>query len=307
MTGTKTYISPSNLISNFRPACIILLPAAILLFLSAFPGPVIAFEGLPSPTPGWIPLEDDAVIARRQYPQYYPPPELLPDLRTLTPTDLQLEILRGDRVRRLRFSNTIWNSGLGPLEMRGVLAEEPGRVRVTQHIQRSDGTQILYDAGVFHYHAEHRHWHWEGFSIYQIWSVTPTGQLDELMIDSDKIGYCLIDVSRYDRPAENFNEDDLPVLQVPTTRQYSGCTWSRQGLSHGWTDTYRAHLYGQALEISHLPDGLYALQSIVDPDGIIREADYSNNAARVYFVLSGDQLEVVGERFVEPKPIQTPR
>ena len=41
---------------------------------------------------------------------------MLPDLRTLPPSDLEIVILP-DGARELRLSNTIWNSGAGAPEL----------------------------------------------------------------------------------------------------------------------------------------------------------------------------------------------
>jgi hypothetical protein len=276
----------------------------VVLIGLMIPTPAAAVEVILPSGSEIIPLEDTQDILKMQYPQRYPPPILLPDLRTLAPGDLQLEILRGSGVTRLRFSNTILNSGSGPLELRGLLFSDNSYVKVTQQLYRSDGTSVNHQAGSFFYHDVHGHWHWEGFSIYQVWSVTDTGNLDQLLVSSDKVGYCLIDVALYQGDLTDVNSTDL---NPPESRQYAGCTWSRQGLSPGWTDTYRFHIAGQYVDITDLPDEMYALVSIVDPDGVIQEADYNNNDAIVYFRLNGNQLEVLGERFPHLPPGFSPR
>ena len=211
---------------------------------------------------------------------------LLPDLRTLPPDGLRLEIDRRNGIRLLRFANTIWNSGSGPLEMHGDRPRGADTVDVRQLIRFEDGQEIYYDAGQFHYHVEHGHWHWENFSLYQVWTVAPNGRLMDLAVYSDKVGYCLFDVSRY-------RGSFYTTIEAPRYRQYLECNPVRQGLSVGWTDTYRAHLPGQYVDISHLPDGLYALRSVVDPGGLILEENYANNAALVYFILQGESVTVV--------------
>jgi hypothetical protein len=75
--------------------------------------------------------------------------------------------------------------------------------------------------------------------------------------------------------------------------EYDSCFWERQGLSAGWMDTYRSNVPGQFVEITRLEDGLYALVSTVDPDGILKETDDWNNSGITYFVLAGDRIEAV--------------
>lgn len=254
----------------------------------------------PQPTPAWIPSEDETAIASRQHPLKFPLPEVLPDLRTLPPFGFVLETEPGTRQRTLRFSNSIWNSGTGTLEVNGIQFEGRNRVRVQQHVYRSDGTYQARDAGIFHFDSEHGHWHWENFSVYELWSVTTTGQLGEQLFSSDKIGYCLIDVARELGPR---TPDGEPVLLIdpPDFRQYTQCDAALQGLSSGWTDTYRNHLPGQSMDISTLPEGLYALRSTVDPENRIRELDEENNSALIYFVLRADRVVLLDG------PVKTPR
>ncbi|HUF37441.1 MAG TPA: lysyl oxidase family protein [Anaerolineales bacterium] len=217
---------------------------------------------------------------------------ILPDLRTLPPVDLQLQLFPGSGIRRLRFANTIWNSGPGDLDVHATAFALPNTVRVRQYIPTMEGDPILQEAGIFDFHEAHGHWHWEGFGLYEVLSVAETGRLGDIVAASDKIGYCLIDVDPH---------PDLDEEQV-SDPFYTSCAWRRQGISSGWTDTYEAHIGGQYVDISDLPDGLYALRSTVDPDNIIIEFDETNNSSLVYFYLYGDNLIVMGARYVQPLP-----
>ncbi|HLF90042.1 MAG TPA: lysyl oxidase family protein [Anaerolineales bacterium] len=281
-----------------------LLGFAALLNIATLPRPIPENAHPFLAQSEWIPLEDETFIQRLQYPEKFPPALHLPDLRSLPPTDLLLQILRGQGITRLRFTNTIWNSGPGALEMRAAPFPLPGAVQVFQVILRTDGTSIFQNAGLFDYHDVHGHWHWDGFSIYQVWSLTPGGALDQLVASSDKVGYCLIDMEPYpDTDAPPFPEGITP----PAERQYTGCIWTYQGISAGWIDSYKSQIGGQYVDITGLPNGVYALQSIVDPDNIIREGDDTNNAVVVYFRLEGERLIVLGERYELPEPGQMPR
>lgn len=251
------------------------------------------------PDQGFVPLEDQATIHRLQFPEQYPPELILPDLRTLPPSELQLEILRGLDMTRIRFTNTIWNSGPGDLEMRAAPFPLPGAVQVTQVIHRTNDTTIYQSAGLFDYHDVHAHWHWDGFSSYRVWSLSSIGALDRVVASSDKVGYCLLDMAPYPgTDAPLFPEGTAPAARP----QYGGCVWTRQGISAGWIDAYRSYIGGQFVVITGLPDGVYALQSVVDPDNIIEEGDETNNGAVVYFRLEGEMLEVLGEVYYPPKP-----
>ncbi len=272
----------------------LLLPVCILfLAMILQTGPVSARHNPGNAPPDLIPPGDAHGNGELENPVQ------LPDLRTLPPSELELQIL-GSRIKRLRFTNTIWNGGPGDLDMRASIIDELGVVQVTQYLWRQDGSSEKQQAGVFDFHAAHGHWHWEGFSIYRVWSLDRNGSPMEVVASSDKIGYCLIDVDRYrGTQASPF----LSEQDVSEGRQYTGCNWARQGLSAGWTDSYRAHLAGQFVEVGHLSTGTYALQSVVDPDNIIRELNESNNAVRLYFRLGDEGLEVLGERYFPATPL----
>ncbi len=58
---------------------------------------------------------------------------MLPDLRTLPPSDLEIVVLP-DGSRELRLSNTIWNSGAGALELEGEINPRTRMTRVVQNV-----------------------------------------------------------------------------------------------------------------------------------------------------------------------------
>jgi hypothetical protein len=236
-----------------------------------------------------------ALVAAGGPQQDEPSALILPDLRTLTPFDLQLQVLQGSGVRRLRFANTIWNSGPGDLDLHAAPFTLPGGVRVFQNIPTNDGDSVTLEAGVFDFHPAHGHWHWEGFGLYQVLAVSETGQAGQVVAQSDKVGYCLIDV------------DPMPGPEEVADPFYTSCVWTRQGITAGWTDTYEAHIGGQFVDVSALPDGLYILRSTVDPDNIILELDDGNNSAQVFFYLYDEEIFVMGADYVQPKPMPGPQ
>jgi Lysyl oxidase len=242
-------------------------------------------------TSGWIPLEDEQEIDQLQHPERYPVPLLLPDLRTLTPSHVSLVIEEGSGNRLLRFSNAVWNAGSGALELNGDYDPQSEIVHAVQVIEREDGTLLERPAGTFDYHAEHQHVHWDAFAYYQVWSSLPDGSLAEMLTSSEKVGYCLRDIKPYIPPEGE--KELLELLNVPRQPGYSSCSWRRQGMSVGWYDIYHSYTSGQTLDISHLPDGTYALVSIVDPNQFLRESDETNNIAMIYFSLQGEQISVL--------------
>lgn len=209
-------------------------------------------------------------------------PLLLPDLRTLAPYDIKITPLAGG-MRELRLANTIWNSGQGHLELMGEFNSATSQTRVHQRITTSDGSLLKHFVGEFVWHPGHDHWHFEDFTLYELWSLKPNGGLDYVVVSSDKLSYCVIDTDPVDR--------DNPAFSP--LRNYFDCGQSLQGLSAGWGDTYKLHLDGQALDITAVPDGFYALVSSVNPGTILLEADYHNNRAIVLLEIRDNRLKMV--------------
>jgi hypothetical protein len=218
---------------------------------------------------------------------------ILPDLYTLPPYDLRQ--VRDETTGRtiVRFSNAIANLGPGALELRGRMDGASEAVAVKQRIYISSSEEevsfVEEEVGQFYYHAEHEHWHWDGFSLYEVFAVLPDGSLGELHYTSDKVGYCLRDDGRVEDPRDG----ELERFQ-PEPRRYQNCGPSIQGLSVGWSDIYEHNTPGQWVDVTSISDGqIYALRSTADPQQLIYEVDRTNNSAVVYFRLSGTRVELI--------------
>jgi hypothetical protein len=214
----------------------------------------------------------------------------LPDLRTLPAHNLRLVVNNQAGTRELQFSNSIWNAGDGPLEFRGSENKQEENAEVFQVLYIDDEPADEIPMGNFYFNESHNHWHWEGFSLYEIWSIHEDGVLDELLVESGKVGYCIRDDSRVDRFNVAFdhpNRADRPGYRFCGTRV--------QGLSVGWVDTYAYNTSGQSLDITDLPDGIYALRSVADPDGEILEKDKDSNEAITFFQLERSRVRVIEE------------
>jgi hypothetical protein len=206
---------------------------------------------------------------------------LLPDLRTLPPSDLKISVYSSGR-RLLRLANTIWNAGHGPLKLSGETSPDLRRTLVTQHVAAADGSELEHQIGEFVYHPSHNHWHFAGFTLYELWSLDADAAPEQVMSTSDKLSYCVIDTDKVDPNISGF---------VPYKRYYS-CGQKHQGLSVGWGDTYESHLDGQSLDLKGVPDGFYMLRSTANPDRTLLESNFANNTAEVYLEIRGDHLEL---------------
>jgi hypothetical protein len=161
----------------------------------------------------------------------------------------------------LRFSNGVANIGSGPLEVvRGQERNENGD-RVASAIQRiyqDDGLYTEHNAGKFTYHEEHGHWHFEGFSSFDLLDADGTN-----IIKSKKQAFCMIDVIRISRA---HGGPDFPYYLG------DGCREARiEGISVGWADVYWKDLPGQYIDITDIDSGTYWIKSTSNPDKLLKE------------------------------------
>jgi hypothetical protein len=302
------------------------LAAAVMLVSCAFPepspfwadpfAPLQPAAALPDTGPEAIPTDTQSLV-----PTYTPAPEptptptrppstatpteervfipgrgslpkdalLLPDLKTLPPFDLRYVINDRTGTRTLRFSNAVWNSGRGSLELFGEKNPDGTTVDVTQVVSTTLGIEVIKPIGQFIFHGVHDHWHWDGFSLYEIWSVHADGRLEERLASSGKVSYCVRDFE----PASEFFPGIAPLPGTSRYAVFESCEWQHQGISVGWSDTYKENLAGQVVDISHLRDGTYALISIADPEDQLLEENDVNNVAIVTFTIDGRTLKVM--------------
>ncbi len=211
------------------------------------------------------------------------PTLLLPDLRTLAPSDLRISRYASDGSTVLKLTNSIWNGGFGPLVLIGVVDPGSETQRVVQRILKDDGEYSEKPVGEFIFHTGHNHTHLDSFSVYELWSLQSNGMLDQVVATSGKVSYCLRDIRR------------SPEAERIDRAAFTSCSSDRQGLSVGWTDVYQYYLAGQSIDITGLEDGTYALMSIADPVNLIQESDETNNGIVIYLEIEGLQVAVIDQ------------
>jgi hypothetical protein len=174
-------------------------------------------------------------------------------------------MIQGSSQKLLRFSNAVPNIGAGALELYGNVQPD-GTTYAYQRVFNDNGTYSDYLAGTFVFadHASHNHWHFDDFADYNLRSVTAGDGVGAIVATSQKVSFCLMDVTRYDPGAGS--------------ARY-GC--NNQGISVGWADVYDRDLDGQWIDITSAPNGTYWLESLADPADRLSEANNVNNASRL--------------------------
>ena len=192
----------------------------------------------------------------------------------------------------LRFDMVHSNVGEGPLEMRFAFPRDPASDarQITQRIYSSDGeTFEERPAGEWEFHGAHGHFHYTGFAVSRLWATDSAGARigPEPVRTADKVSFCIIDVEleafgeKGNGPRTYHATDCLEPTQSDAENDYLV-----QGITPGWSDVYDWFLPDQYIEVTGLPDGVYLLETIADPDNTILEADESNNCSSAYVRLS---------------------
>ncbi len=232
-----------------------------------------------------------------------PPKPLYPNLKTVKPTDLTFGKKGGHQL--LRFSNTVWNAGQGPLDLRGrTVTTSTGKkkTKVFQRIYDSAGNHKTTKAlGLFVYHPSHNHFHFGDFAEYQLWTREAYERWESMGRDDQerfeekgtKTTFCVMDTQRWKN-----------LSNSPGRAVYNACGEKRQGLSVGWADTYGRDLAGQYIDLGtgRLPDGDYVLRSVADPNNRLYESPNRRpghwresrvkNAAATFFTVRNGVIEV---------------
>jgi len=214
-------------------------------------------------------------------PQNVPNNALLPDITPGIPKHLNIHNQQQNEF--LRFTNVWANVGDGALEF------EEGQVVGNQQ----QALQNLYDnpedfgippnsiwsevTGDFIFHPNHNHWHIDDVGEFSV-RIDDNGSPGTIApgADSLKIGFCIVDVFRYDEDKSS-----------PTSEKiYWDCETDLQGIQPGWADQYHQSVEGNQINISNLDDGTYFLVHKWNPLDLFVDEDDTNNEAWVKFDLS---------------------
>jgi hypothetical protein len=129
-------------------------------------------------------------------------------------------------------------------------------------------------------HPGHKHWHFDAMAAY---SLRRPGT-DRPLVGRDKVSFCLRDNRR------------VPGQRVVVRRQHFGeCSrTTRQGISPGWVDVYKADLNGQWLRIpADVDDELLCLDLEADPRQRLAETNELDNATSVAIRINGTRVRRV--------------
>ena len=204
------------------------------------------------------------------------PAASLPDLDQAAPDALSVIQERGRLL--LVFASAVDNVGPGALVVEGKRA---GRVMRTWQLV-GDRRYPLPTPLRYVRSPTHAHWHLAGFERYEL-----RRRNGSLVGRDRKTGFCLNDA--YETRALN----RVPVWAGDCSRGRPGATTVREGISAGFGDDYVPAKEGQSIDVTRVRPGRYVLVHRANPDRILRERSYANNAASVLLELDGSHVRVL--------------
>ena len=242
--------------------------------------------------------------------------QLYPDLKTLPPRDLRFETTDVDPSEAtvthnvLRFSNTVWDAGPGPLELRGQIDPKTKTGAAIQRVYDDSGGFTDYSASnQFYWHAAHQHYHYDNWGTYELWTKSAyeawlaSGRTQGTPMVGSKTTSCVED--------EEFVRT-MPNMPYPPVHSPDGCFPDSsglmlQGLSPGWGDTYDYYRPDQWIDLGaggKLADGQYVMRSVVDPLNKVYESpgksDPTTESAEANEAIT--QFSISGGKLVDSNP-----
>jgi glucose/arabinose dehydrogenase len=208
---------------------------------------------------------------------------VLPDLIVWQAQLRDARIVNSGGEKRLNFSNGAVNLGPGTLDLYGVVQPD-GTTFGYQRVWNNNNTFTDYLAGTFSFpgHGTHTHWHFDNFANYYLRAATGTNgdTVGAILKSSDKVSFCVTEGTAYD-------------LSLPGAPQFAVHSCSNQGISVGWADIYDRGIEGQDIIITGVADGVYWLETVVDPSNLLREINDANNADRIKIRITGNTVTIL--------------
>jgi hypothetical protein len=208
----------------------------------------------------------------------------------------------------LRFDQIMANIGTGPVDLRfsrqaGVRQNEP----VVQRVYTSTGGFRDIPSGVVEFHPIHGHYHFTGFAQSELWAATGNGGRlgTEPISVGRKVSFCIADTDLDFWGTKGNGPTSYPAPNCLDPESTVGTVENfKQGMTNGFADRYTWDLPAQFVEASHLTNGLYRLETTVNPEHILLETNYANNCVTVLVRLSGmDTSTPQAEIVPSPTPL----
>ena len=233
-----------------------------------------AAKGLGAPASGTASRPNQSAAAMQQVPAVFnPPASVLPDLKPLPSWGIRVQNVRRTGVSRIDFGATVANLGNGRLDVEAFSKQHSPTMPAYQYFWRGNHIVGRVPAGTMGFDNKkgHDHWHFEQFAQYRLLNSDKN-----LVLRSRKVGFCIA-------PTDGVNLLLRHALWQPQFIGFGGqcgfpgALWVQEQMPVGWGDTYFQSLAGQSFNITNLPNGVYYIEIIANPQHVLRETNTSND------------------------------
>ena len=228
----------------------------------------------------------------------HPPRDVLPDLIPLPAWGIYVQHLPGSKghpgTDLLTFNGTVWISGNGPLDVEGFRHDGSPVMPAYQYFWRNGHVIGRVRAGTMGFGKKGTGvWHFHQFAKYRLLKADK-----KLELNSGKVGFCIAPTDPIDILLRHsvWNPQNLGFGRGECGSP--SALWVQEELPVGWGDTYAQYGVGQAFTINNVPNGTYYIETIANPEHVLRETNTADDATRRKIILGGTP----GHRTVEVPP-----
>ena len=229
-----------------------------------------------------------AGLAQQRVPTLASPPAAaLPDLVPLPSWGIGVQNIaktkRYPASSQLEFGATVSILGNGPLDVEGFATGNSPTMPAYQYFWRGNHVVGRVRAGTMGFDNAHghKHWHFQQFAQYRLLSHNKS-----LILRSRKVGFCIAPTDAIDLLLPH-------ATMVPSFSGFGGscgspsALWVQEMLPLGWGDTYFQSVAGQSFNITKVPNGVYYIEVIANPDRVLHETTYGNDISYRKIILGG--------------------
>jgi hypothetical protein len=216
-----------------------------------------------------------------------PPSSVLPDLKPLPSWGISVQNEKhantGKVTSLLSFGATVAVLGNGPLDVEGFSTHHAAAMPAYQYYWR--GTKVVgrTRAGTMGFDSRkgHNHWHFEQFAQYRLLNKS-----QNRVLLSHKVGFCIAPTDGVDLLIRH------ATLQPTFTGFFGNCgspgaLWVQEQMPLGWGDTYFQTVAGQSFDINSLPNGVYYIEIIANPERVLHETNTANDTSFRKVIIGG--------------------
>jgi hypothetical protein len=223
----------------------------------------------------------------------------------------------------LRFDQVFANVGQGDMEVRFAIPNTSSATtyKAFQRVYWSDRRDHFEDreVGSVVFHPTHEHYHLTSLGLSRLWSVDESGgragrapiaqtsRKDDLRVrfvrSGQKVSFCMVDteIDRWGQKGVGPRKWRAPDCLLPVSKDEAN-NYFAQGVTKGWRDVYEWYLPHQYIEVTGVPDGIFILETMADPENQIEEENKANNCVSIYIRLSGMASSSPAAEIIGPGP-----